>query len=710
MKQNPSVVPLIVPSVVPARLTLGLCLSLGLALPACAGTGQPAPAAPEAPAASTAAPMPAAPSAGGQAQTRDEPVVHSDTPLLPRTLTSFGAVAHDGWLYVLGGYAGEPHAYSREGQSGALQRMRLADGQTWETLPGIEPLQSVALVAHGNALVRVGGMRALNHSGEPTRLVSVAEAARYLPGDARWQPLPDLPAGRSSHDAVVLDGKLYVLGGWRLDGPDGAPAWHDTGAMLDLTAPGQPAWTALPVPFQRRALAVAAAGGHVVAIGGMTAQGEVSRQVDLYDPATGSWRRGPDFPGSGFGVAAHGMGDVVHASGRDGTVYRLTVGEGAWTPVTTLAFPRFFHRLVRASGHRLMAVGGILGMDGRARVRPVEIVDVAPGQALAPGQPRVTRWTLRAPGRAKNRQGIFLRGHTLHVFGGNNSLGQHDFEPENFLAQAFRLHLGSLTWSPMAPYPAQRQTMQTTLLAGGEAGIAVGGFGHDGEVARTHADSFVYDFAQDAWTPRPGSLPVARSQFGLVLHDDALWVFGGLDYDPRRSSDAFHHLAPVLQADAQQPEASFQPSGVTLPHPRRAFGGALLGHRYYLVGGMHDNFQLVDTCDVYDFETRAWTTIPAPRRTRLSPQMVALDGKLYLAGGSSRSDAGDLQSDRSIEVFDPATKTWSVLLDELPIETRHMRMFAYGHRLLIYTAHTETDQAHLLLVDVDGDVNAGRAP
>src|SRR5690606_10074640 len=114
--------------------------------------------------------------------------------------------AHDGWLYVLGGYHGEPHAYSRDGQSGELARMRLDGDHTWEALPGVEPLQSVALVAHDDSIVRVGGMRASNRAGEPEALRSVAESARYRPDTGTWEPLPDLPEGRSSHDAVVLDG------------------------------------------------------------------------------------------------------------------------------------------------------------------------------------------------------------------------------------------------------------------------------------------------------------------------------------------------------------------------------------------------------------------------------------------------------------------------------------------------------------------------
>ena len=42
-----------------------------------------------------------------------------------------------------------------------------------------------------------------------------------------------------------------------------------------------------------------------------------------------------------------------------------------------------------------------------------------------------------------------------------DSLGQHDFDPENFVAEGWQLHLPSLSWREGPAYPARRQTMQT---------------------------------------------------------------------------------------------------------------------------------------------------------------------------------------------------------------------------------------------------------
>ena len=110
-------------------------------------------------------------------------------------------------------------------------------------------------------------------------------------------------------------------------------------------------------------------------------------------------------------------------------------------------------------------------------------------------------------------------------------------------------------------------------------------------------------------------------QFGLALHDGALWVFGGLDFDfSRGESEQFQHPLAVLKAKPGEP---FAEAGVSLPHARRAFGGALLDGRYYLVGGMAEGFGKVASCEVFEFASARWSELACPK-LRISPQLVAL--------------------------------------------------------------------------------------
>lgn len=672
-------------------------LPLALAMLACARTAEPTTS-------DSNAPGRARPSATAITPELLPRELDGDVALMPRALTSFGAARHGEHVYVYGGYFGRPHQYSREGQSGLLYRLELATG-AWEQLGRGPELQGVAMVSHAGMLYRVGGMAAVNPASEPAELRSSAGFARFDPSTLRWTELPAMPEPRSSHDAIVVGGSLYVVGGWTLAGDPHATTWLDGGVRYDLDREDA-AWERIDVPFARRAVAAAAVGGVLAVVGGIDSEGKTSRSLDLFDPASGNWTRGPDFPGAGFGVAAVGMGDVLYAGGSDGAIHRWRKGDAAWQRETSMALPRFFHRFVATGDGEIAVLGGIRSMATGTRVRVVERLAVGD----APRPPSITHAELASPLPSKNRQGVLLLEDQLYLFGGNTSLGQHDFGPEHFTDQGASLDLATLAWTPRAPYPARRQTMSTLVAADGTA-IAAGGFGHDGEVARTHPEIHVYDPPGDRWEPRPGGMPgQGRSQLGLVEHDHTLWAFGGLDYDPRRpKDDQFRHERSVLRAATGDPEAELAPSGVELPQPRRAFAAAKLGDRYYLVGGMREGFALVDDCEAYDFGDGKWHAVPGPIRPRLSAELVALGDRLYLAGGSSRpAGGGELVSDRSIEVLDPSTGQWTLLLEELPIDTRHMRMLPWRERLLVVSTHDERPVAHVLVID-PGEALADRA-
>ncbi|MGE0786249.1 MAG: Kelch repeat-containing protein [Sandaracinaceae bacterium] len=608
-------------------------------------------------------------------------------PPMPVAVTSFGSAVHDGYVYVLGGYHGEPHHYTREGQSRSLTRISVDGASGWERVSMMEAgLQGLALVSVGGDLCRIGGSRVFNAEGEETDMRSVDETACYSVAEGAWRTMPPLPEARSSHEAWVIGDTVYVAGGWRV-GPEGPAAaeWSDEVFALDHASG---TWRRIEAPFRRRAVGVAAAGGQLVVLGGLTPESETSRRVDVFDPAHGTWSRGPDFPTDAFGVAAATVGDAVVASARDGVVYRWAVGQDAWTPVASLAFPRFFHRLMTTDGG-LIALGGIGGMNTDGRTRHVERVRL---EERAP----LVRFSLPYPGAAKNRQGVFVHGDFVYLFGGNTSLEQHDFEPENFVAEGWRLHLPSMTWERVADYPARRQTMQTVSLEA--QGIAVGGFGHDGTAAITHPQAFAFDFEHESWSER-GGLPMGRTQFGLVENDGRLFVFGGLNYDPSREGEAaFDHVTTTLATAPGALEGAFEPIDADLPAPRRAFAGARMGEHYYIVGGMRAGFDLVDDCVRYAFATQTYEPIACPSRTRLSGALVNMGERLLLVAGSVVED-GSMSADRSIEAYDPASNTWSVLVDELPFDTRHVNVARYRDRLLLLSTHRTDGRAEVALVD-----------
>lgn len=616
--------------------------------------------------------------------------------LVPTANTSFGATVANGRLYVAGGYHGEPHNYTPEGQSGEVWSVSLATGDDWRAHAPIDPMQGQGMVSHGDEICIVGGMRVR----EDGTMVSIADV-RCLDvtvENATWQDRTPLPAPRSTHDAFVIGHTLYVVGGWALNGDSSSGVFATTMATLDLSTPGA-AWAESPAPFRRRAIAVAGNDRFLAVIGGLDEGGQVSSRTDIYDLSSHTWREGPTLGEDGFGVAATRTGDTIVASARGGTLWELAADGSAWSAHGTLAFPRFFHRLV-AHPEGVLAIGGMRGMMAGARVRHVELI--APVTA-----PSFTVIDLPNAGAAKNRQGTFFVDGTLHLFGGNNSLGQHDFEVANFESAHHVLALDGLSWTTAAPYPFRRQTISTVIAPDG-SGIALGGFGHEGavvgEAAHTHAEGFRYVFDEDRWEPRAG-LPVSRSQFGAIESNGTLYVFGGLDYDPSRSGaaapsssgdDAFRHLTEVLSGPVDG-SAPLTAHATPMPEARRAFGGAAIGGTYYLIGGMHGEFELVEGCRAVELATMTWREIACPNYTRLNPQLVTIGERLYLVGGTSQHGE-ELVAEPSIEVYDAASNTWSTLVETMPLEPRHLRAFEHRGRLVLFSTHDELPLAHVAIL------------
>ena len=326
--------------------------------------------------------------ATAEGQPKDE---HSDakttastklTPL-PEGLASFGAAVADGQLYVYSGHIGTAHEHSRDNLSAHFRRLKIDGGDQWQELPAGPPLQGLPLVSHAGMLYRVGGLDARNAAGEADDMHSTDSFARFDPRTMKWQDLPPLPEPRSSHDAVVMGDKLFVVGGWTLSGSDQGE-WLDTAWVCDLTR-ATDGWKPIAAPpFRRRALAAVHLDGKLIVMGGLDDERNVSQSVDALDLSTGKWTKLAEFPSegssghnaAGFGVSAWNHHGVLYASGMEGALYRLTSENGKWQPAGQLAEARFFHRLLPAGKETLLAIGGASPEEGH--LKSVELLPIKP--------------------------------------------------------------------------------------------------------------------------------------------------------------------------------------------------------------------------------------------------------------------------------------------------------------------------------------------
>lgn len=594
---------------------------------------------------------PVAPLGDGGAEPHRKTTAVVPSHLMPRAVTSFGAASLGGYVYTLGGWYGTPHDYHREAQSSSFARLNPLDG-SWQELPSPGPLQSVALVAHEDALYRVGGMRARNAPGDEQDLVSSPAFARFDALSETWRDLAPLPAPRSSHMAAVRGDQLWVVGGWNIGLADEDERWHTEALAFDLSDPTA-SWRPVPAPFRRRALGVATVADVVVAIGGIDPDGELSSRMDVLRTTDATWSRGPDYPETGFGLSAVGHEGRIWASAGDGAVHSWAPGEDAWRLETSWVFPRFFHQLVGARPGEVWALGGV-ARGGRIRHVERLLLGEAPDV-------RTTHWSLPRRGRAIAEQGAFRARNSLFAFGGVDSTG----EPVD---EVVRLDLAQLTFETRSPLPTP---LVRARVANGPrtTDVVALASGRSGEDAALEPAAFEFEPKYDLWSRREGAQRAPATAVPLRWGDRTL-TFG---------TDA----------------ADGDPAHVALPRFRRDFAVARIGAEAYVVGGVDADGEALVECDVYALDAGTWTAGPELARPRIAPVVATLGRTLYVAGG--RTDGGHVAT--SLDALDTASGRWSTPVAELPIAAATIELFAFGDRLLVYAPEHDGDYVDVVLVD-----------
>ena len=308
---------------------------------------------------------------------------------LPDPVTSFGACESGGYLYVYGGHKGEAHVYSEKTHSHSFARIQTHNPMEWEKLPFRTPLQGFGMAASGGKVYIAGGSQATNKHGTPSNLRSVVEVSAFDTETRKWKGLTPLPEPRSSHELVAHDGKLYVIGGWKMEGGQGVE-WYHHGLVADLSK--EPLeWKKLPeTKWAARANSAAIANGNLYAIGGLDGKG-LSNAVRKLDLSTNVWSECPPYPSSdhmkAFGSAACNLDGQLVACSFSFLPKILSKDGKSWEPAgEKLGNRRFFHRMVPSGNGQVLFIGGA-NYDGH--LDSIETYSVGMGNAPAPG----TTWT-----------------------------------------------------------------------------------------------------------------------------------------------------------------------------------------------------------------------------------------------------------------------------------------------------------------------------
>ena len=194
----------------------------------------------------------------------------------------------DGIFYVPGGFGGltDFAAYDPANDS-------------WtELAPLPEPAHHMMVTGHGGKVYVFGG-------GPDLSWQATASIFVYDPAADAWTTAGSMPERRMSGEAVALEDFIYLVGGT-----------GGTTAMLRFD-PAEESWTVLPGPVQpREHVAAVAFNDELWVIGGRWGGTGALATVEIFDPASGAWRDGPEMneARSGFGAAA--VGEAHHRRRR----------------------------------------------------------------------------------------------------------------------------------------------------------------------------------------------------------------------------------------------------------------------------------------------------------------------------------------------------------------------------------------------------------
>jgi N-acetylneuraminic acid mutarotase len=155
---------------------------------------------------------------------------------------------------------------------------------------------------------------------------TIAEVWNYDVNKDRYTAAPLLPETRGGGGLALVGRKLHYMGGVKTDrDTDAADHW-----VLDLDdrAKGSAQWEkAAPMPAPRNQFSTVTFDGKIYAIGGQfhhDSQQLDQARVDIYDPKSDSWTRGPELPKG----HSHAEGGTFISSGRIFVVGRHTTPTG----------------------------------------------------------------------------------------------------------------------------------------------------------------------------------------------------------------------------------------------------------------------------------------------------------------------------------------------------------------------------------------------
>jgi N-acetylneuraminic acid mutarotase len=264
--------------------------------------------------------------------------------------SSHAVVSSGDAIYAIGG--------TGEGGAPVMQVERF-DGREWRdetTLPG-EGLNAPVAAVIGHKIYVVGGFKTVTNV--PTSEVLVYDIQTHA-----WSNAAPLNAPRGGDAAVVLDGRIHVIGGGNS---------RSTLADHSEYDPVTNTWTErAPLSRSKGSPAAVVFGGKLYSIGGRSGPSDFG-DVEIYDASGDRWAAGPSIEPRGTAGAAVYCGTVYVFGGESQAkratldeVLRLDIRRAAWTAATPMRSARNYARAVAFKGNVYLIGGNAAAGDAHS--------------------------------------------------------------------------------------------------------------------------------------------------------------------------------------------------------------------------------------------------------------------------------------------------------------------------------------------------------
>jgi N-acetylneuraminic acid mutarotase len=535
------------------------------------------------------------------------------------------------------------------------------DGGTWATK---EPLPTAALSlavgAHNGVVYTFGGA---NTTDGGTVVLDTVRA--YDPTSNTWSTKASMPTARSGPAVGLVDGVFYVVGG--------ESATSTKSQALEAYDPATNTWsTKTPMPTARSLATGTAVVGSVFYVVGGTVAGACTNVVEAYDTRTNTWSTKAPMPTPRCHhatVARHGLVYAIGGAGTGGGAFQtVEVYDPAANTWSTSAAPmptgRQFPAVAEVHG-KLYAVGGY-SFSGLHK--NVEVYD-----------PDANTWSTAHTDMptVRSSHGVAAVNGVVYAIGGSDGTMIVD-KVEAYTPQPCR-GTGAGSWGARAAMPPPAVVYPSGGTLFGKLYVVGGSDG-----SQTVGTNRVYDPAANSWSIRASATARILAASGVV--NDRLYLAGGCLPGGCGGGNVVNLL------EEYDPSTNQWTTKAPMPTVRSGAAAAGIDGKLYVVGGnapcTPNCTPFYDKLEVYDPATNTWATKAPTPGELASAAAVAIDGKLYVIGGSVPNSPTTSVVVATLWVYDPQTDTWDTTRASMPTARTMPLAYALDGKLHVATGQS----------------------